>query len=115
MGWQAPFTHAFPAGHALPQAPQLLVLLSVLVQVPLQQVVPGAVPQLLPQAPQLLVLLSVLVQVPLQQVVPSAVPQSLPQAPQFLTSVVRLVHCGCWGPVQPVAGQELGPTAGHLQ
>jgi hypothetical protein len=84
IGWQAPFTHAFPAGHVLPQAPQLLVLLSVLVQVPLQQVVPGAVPQ------------------------------SLPQEPQFCTSVVRLVHCGCWGPVQPVAGQELGPTAGQL-
>jgi hypothetical protein len=68
----------------------------------------------LPQAPQLALSVSELLHTPEQHCAPRVEPQSLPQEPQFCTSVVRLVHCGCWGPVQPVAGQELGPTAGQL-
>jgi hypothetical protein len=97
-----------PAAQALPQVPQLLVVLSGL-QTPLQQ--PEPVGQTVPQVPQLLVVLSG-VRTPLQQ--PDPAGQASPHWPQLLVSVAILVH---W-PLQQlgaVAGQQIGPMPATVQ
>jgi hypothetical protein len=74
------------------------------VQVPLLQVLPLG--HTMPQAPQLFTSLSRGLQEPPQQVAPA--PHLVPQAPQLLGSVVVLMHTA-----PPMAGHELGPTAGQ--
>jgi hypothetical protein len=77
MGWHTPW-QLQPSAQTTPQAPQLALSKSRLVQMPLHIVPPA--PQPLPPP----------LQVPLTQVVPA--PQTFPQAPQLAASVDVLTH-----------------------
>ena len=71
--WQVPFTQKSNFGQALPQPPQLLVLVNTSTQTPLHELVPG---------PQM--------RLPPWQIAPC--PQDLPQPPQLLGSTLVSMH-----------------------
>jgi hypothetical protein len=113
---QEPAWHAAPAGHTVPQAPQLFGSVAVSVQVPLQLVSPATgqlhppsaqtspAAHCTPQRPQLFGSVARSVQVPLQFTSPaveqvqtpsaqmSPAGHTTPQAPQLFTSVARSVQ-----------------------
>ena len=133
---QRPIVQVWPPAHTVPQAPQLLLSVCELTQLPLQSVVPVAQPQApiahtrpvgqaRPQAPQLAASVWVLThtrpqsvepvgqrQAPIWQVWP--VGQAMPQAPQLalLVCVLTQVGAGAIGvqSVSPVMQVGRGAT-----
>jgi len=111
---QVPLSQTWPLPHAMPQAPQLRLLVAVYVQLPLHTLAPAGqvhalfthvapCAQVFPQDPQALVSVCVLRHVAPHAVVPGPqahtpaeqtcpVSHGLPQPPQFRVSVWRFVQ-----------------------
>jgi hypothetical protein len=96
--WQTPATQDCAAGQAVPQVPQLVPLVVVSTQLPLQRVSPTEQPkrhvlasqacptgQAVPQAPQFPALLVMSTHAPLHSVWPGGQPQKPPRRFQYRT------------------------------